>query len=672
METATVTIVGRGRAELPAALGLLILAWARPVAGGDLGFDTVFADGENMWNGEQVAMRVLLPADATVTSMTVYLQAGPPSDTELRYAVYSDSGAEPDALIVQSAVDTKGAGNVWKTIDLPDTLLAAGHYWLAVTTDHLATRYRYDESCGEVRHVIHNAVAGGFRAAWGASTASYNRRVSMFADLDFPAAAGHFEHVSSATGFNLVTTTGEDAPSGLYWADLDGDGDLDAIITGDSAVRVVTLNAGGGFTASPLGGGALGGAGALLDIDNDGDIDFWHRLNRLYLNDGAGGLADDGHHGFSHPDASGTEGLAAADVNGDGWCDLVAFSTNGNWIGHHGGAIPVVLAGTADLSYGLNGPGDAGDGDHVAAGDVNHDGFTDFFYHFGGGRLFRSAGDGTYVENDGGIGMTTGAARKVGSAWGDFDNDGDLDLFIPGHDVGVRGRLWRNDGGLFTDVAAAAGLADASGQRSACWGDYDNDGDLDLYIVTHSGAANVLYRNNGLGSFVMVDEGAAVLSDGQDAVFVDDDNDGDLDLAMTNGCAATILLRNTTDSAAYLKVRLIGWGAGGAGGGDAAAIGARVELLAADGETLLARRDIGVARGFAGAEPLWAHFGGVDPGATYVVRAHFGDRPVAVEVQPALASTVIGARTIPQMLTIEEPRPALRLIRWRETDPMFP
>jgi len=83
------------------------------------------------------------------------------------------------------------------------------------------------------------------------------------------------------------------------------------------------------------------------------------------------------------------------------------------------------------------------------------------------------------------------------NAWADFDNDGDLDEF-----VGFRGRpnrLYRQDGGMFTDVAAAVGLADTIETRAAAWGDYDADGHVDLYVGFIDGTPNRLYRNDGNG-----------------------------------------------------------------------------------------------------------------------------------------------------------------------------
>jgi hypothetical protein len=115
------------------------------------------------------------------------------------------------------------------------------------------------------------------------------------------------------------------------------------------------------------------------------------------------------------------------------------------------------------------------------------------------------------------------------NAWADFDNDGDLDEF-----VGFRGRpnrLYRQDHGVFADVAAAAGVADTIETRAAAWGDFDGDGDADLYIGFAGRAPNKLYRNDG-GHFTDVAHALGVDLTGitRQVSFVDYDNDGDLDL----------------------------------------------------------------------------------------------------------------------------------------------
>lgn len=132
----------------------------------------------------------------------------------------------------------------------------------------------------------------------------------------------------------------------------------------------------------------------------------------------------------------------------------------------------------------------------------------------------------------------------AGGAFFDYDNDGDLDLYLvnsgdlpdEGHESTVTSALYRNNGdGTFTDITSEAGADNKGnyGVGAAC-GDYDNDGDPDLYVTNFG--ANVLYRNNGDGSFTNVTETAGVGDSmwGSSATFLDYDRDGNLDLYVVN------------------------------------------------------------------------------------------------------------------------------------------
>jgi len=132
-----------------------------------------------------------------------------------------------------------------------------------------------------------------------------------------------------------------------------------------------------------------------------------------------------------------------------------------------------------------------------------------------------------------------------GAAWGDYDNDGDLDMYVATDGPNM---LYRSNGdGTFTDVTSEAGVSGPCNSYGVAWGDFDNDGYVDLYVVCHSedqGASvehkayepNILYRNNGDGTFNDVTRKAGVghIAHGAGATWVDYDTDGLLDLYVAN------------------------------------------------------------------------------------------------------------------------------------------
>ncbi|HHN78689.1 MAG TPA: CRTAC1 family protein, partial [Phycisphaerales bacterium] len=488
--------------------------------------------------------------------------------------------------------------------------------------------------------------------------------------VEYGSSQSVFVDVSADTGFNLVNRSGPHRGSGLHWGDLDNDGDLDAIVTGVGSA--VLINNGQTFSAYPLADGQAWRQGALLDADTDGDLDFFASCNgsfkdeTLFVNDGTGSFTDTGDAGFVA--ASNNEGLAAADLDADGSPDLVMFSENGNWRGINATSDGTIdFDAENDVGDGLAESNLAGNGDFVSTADVNDDGYLDFFYHYANGRLFVSDGRGGFNADDSAITVATGNSIKFGSAWGDFDNDGDMDLFTPSRSSGVRGALFEDNGSAYVNIAGSVGLTNATVQYSAAWGDYDNDGDLDLLIATGARAPAILYANNGDGTFSEADDGPTIDGLVQDIVFVDYDNDGDLDIAATRPGATDILLKNTLDNNTYLKARAVYLTSAGV---PVDVIGARIELLDQAG-TLLARREVGAARGYGGTEPLWAHFGGVDPALPYTVRVTWpGGATTSAQIIPEETSSTIGGRTISQMVTMTKDFPAaVRVVNWREISP---
>ncbi|MNS05508.1 FG-GAP repeat protein [compost metagenome] len=280
---------------------------------------------------------------------------------------------------------------------------------------------------------------------------------------------------------------------------------------------------------------------AWADFDNDGDLDFAVSLKsgevRLYRNDGGVFTNIGGELGLP---TGGDEirGLSWGDFDGDGFVDLLGGSNvvpvvpgqNRSYVWKSGGGRTFV---EVAAEIGLTIP------ERISRQanwiDFDNDGRLDLYAsnRSGPNQLYRNEG-GHFVKagDEGGV---NDLRPTVGSCWFDYNRDGRLDLFLA-NQSGATDALWRNDGGAaFVDVAPALGMDQPGRDRSiggvgCAIGDYNNDGNFDVFVAVYG--ANLLYRNNGDGSFSEVAAEAGVDNDGHavGAAWGDYDNDGHLDL----------------------------------------------------------------------------------------------------------------------------------------------
>ena len=339
---------------------------------------------------------------------------------------------------------------------------------------------------------------------------------------------GTFEDVTASAfgGGHLASVLS----NGAAWGDIDNDGDLDLYVTAHNTNRYfLFVNDGAGhFTEQGVPRGAAvqnssshtGMSVSLGDYDRDGFLDLftaeWGQQaagvrtnNRLLHNQGASrpGYFED------VTIASGTvvdriDGQAVlsnsftprfSDLDGDHYPDLAITGDFGQtrlfWNNHDGtftdGTISAAVnAGMSDMGSTI--------------GDFDGDGRLDWFIGAhdgqGGDRLFYNLGNRQFTNLAQAQGVRNGG-WGWGSAFFDFDNDGDLDIIMTNgwttpDNQDDRTRLWRNDGGTFTEIGLATGITDTGQGRGLLTFDYDRDGDLDVFIVNNGGAP-ILYRNNG-------------------------------------------------------------------------------------------------------------------------------------------------------------------------------
>jgi tetratricopeptide (TPR) repeat protein len=426
--------------------------------------------------------------------------------------------------------------------------------------------------------------------------------------------------------------------SRVAWGDYDGDGHDDLLLNG----RVLMRNRGDGTfydvtTAAGIGGTGTNGA-VWADIENDGDLDFYatcgategERTDRLWVNTGNGSFAD---HTGAMTDHYTTEGAAWGDFDGDGLVDLYLASyerPRTEKFTEYGVGFSDILYRNVGLGTFVDATTDAGivppfcehlSGRGVNWGDYDNDGDQDIFvsnYRLQENFLWNNKGDGTFENVAPGLGVSGRETdgwwgHTIGSEWGDYDNDGDLDIACanlahPRYiEVSDKSMLLRNEGApfwMFDDVRAEAGIKYAETHSDPSWGDVDSDGDLDLFITSiYPDCGSFLYRNNGRGRFEDVTWLAGVRSfNGWGAAMSDYDNDGDLDIAVGSGSGFRLFRNDTSRRGAghWLEVKVAGTASNAAG------IGARVTVT--DGRRTQIR-EIQGGKGTTSQHSLTAFFG---------------------------------------------------------------
>jgi hypothetical protein len=461
------------------------------------------------------------------------------------------------------------------------------------------------------------------------------------------------DKVAEAQLFTGVTEGAVVRDQGVFntcaWADADNDGYVELFTGNQGATNgVVYRNAQDGtfnqlfFEAGQICTGAHWG-----DYNNDGFVDLMRTFDgtgggiRLQIN--AGDDLD------LTPPIEGSEGTVAANPSGadfdnDGWLDFLASKNTPT-----GGDGLFFYRNLGNLQFEedklVEAPAPFLLHYAPACADYDNDGRVDIFVAADGDQdlLLHNRGGGVFErETNSVFGLTPG--RSVAAAWGDYDNDGFLDLVVVSREL-LGNALFHNNGdGTFSRVTTASLGAQSGSSVNCAWGDYDNDGFLDLVIV-NQGEPNALFHNNGDGSFTNVTP-PEFLSAGTNSTagaWADYDNDGQLDLFIANSqpgpITQNLLYRNNGSTNRGLKIRCFGTLSNGA------AVGAKVRVQArVFGRVLWQMREISAGNGRS-QNDLTASFG-------------LGDARIADAVKvewPSGLTQEIGNVAVNQLLIIHEP-----------------
>jgi hypothetical protein len=396
----------------------------------------------------------------------------------------------------------------------------------------------------------------------------------------------------------------------LAWGDFNNDSFQDLFVSTRTGGSLLYSNNGNGtfsqVTTGPIPADANNCFGAAWgDYDNDGNLDLFVAVNNfgndwLYHNNGNGSFTKITTGAIVSSGANGNN-CVWADYDNDGFLDLFVANSDQNdflYRNNRDGTFTRITTNAVALK--------TGNSQGAAWADYDEDGLPDLFvsrvnepnllYHNQGGGVFTPVTSGSIVQD---------VSVGQGTSWGDYDNDGHLDLFVV--NPNAPNFLYHNNGdGTFTRITSGAIATDIGNGHGCGWADYDNDGFLDLFVANRLGV-NFLYHNTGTGTFMRVTSGV-VPADNADAVsaaWADYDNDGFPDLFVTElGSFNNRLYHNNGNSNNWITIQCAGRISNRSG------IGAKVRVKATIGGAVVWQlREISGGGGLGSQNDLRAGFG---------------------------------------------------------------